>query len=124
MKKLTALSVAVLAAFSLSVQAKGGFTDNTSNTAVAVQTVSEVQRLGDDIHVVLEGYITGKAGTADPEEYLFKDNTGSLKVDIDDNVWAGQTVNPKTKVRLYGEVDYNKANNTRDVDVERLEIIQ
>lgn len=125
MNKLKNLSLAVLLGLSLSVNAKGGFTDNTANvSASSLQTVSNLQTMGDDTKVVLEGYITGKAGTADPEEYFFQDSTGSLKVDIDNEVWRGQTVNPKTKVRIYGEVDYNKKAKTREVEVERLEIVQ
>lgn len=124
MNKLKNLSLAVLLGLSLSVNAKGGFTDNTANvTAPSLQTVSNVQTMGDDARVVLEGYITGRAGN-DPEEYIFQDGTGSLKVDIDDKVWRGQTVNPKTKVRIYGEVDYSKSRKTRELEVDRLEIVQ
>ena len=79
---------------------------------------------GDDAHIVLEGYITGPAGTINPEEYFFKDDTDSIKVEINPDVWRGQKVSPKTRIRIAGEVDVNHVNKTVEIEVRRLEIIK
>ena len=72
---------------------------------------------------MLEGYITGTAGTINPEEYFFKDDTDTIKVEINPDVWRGQKVTPQTKVRIAGEVDVNRFNNTREIEVRRLDIV-
>jgi uncharacterized protein (TIGR00156 family) len=71
--------------------------------------------------VVLEGYITQKIGH---ELYLFKDDTGVVHIDLDDDDWPHQTtVNEKTKVRIFGEVD-KKRNGAVEIDVDHVTVIQ
>lgn len=110
----------------LSVPAYAEFVDSPIDSHVAVSkvhTVREARTMPDDSNVVLEGYITGKAGTPNPEEFFFKDNSDAIKVEINNDVWRGQTVNPQTRVRLWGEVDHNRWNKTVEIEVKRLEIV-
>ena len=58
-------------------------------------TVSDVQKMADDTHVVIEGFIEKGLGN---EEYLFKDNTGSIVIEVDDDYWRGLVLIPENKV--------------------------
>jgi uncharacterized protein (TIGR00156 family) len=94
-----------------SSQSQGGFVGpNVSNT-----TVEKAKGLRDDSWVVLEGSIVRKVGK---ELYEFRDASGSVNVDIDDDVWGGLTVTPKDKIRIEGEVD--KDWNSVEIDVKRI----
>lgn len=77
----------------------------------------KAQELADDTDVRLEGFIVQKIGD---EEYEFKDDTGTLIVEIDDDDWHGIEVSPADKVQLTGEVDKERSGNTIDVDSIRL----
>lgn len=125
MKKLLTLSA--LIAFSAPTFA--GFQGNTANTNAnsnggfvtsskhqsQVKTVAQAKKAEDDRNVVLTGYITKQIAN---EKYNFKDRTGQITVEIDDELWNGLTVNPKTKVKLYGQVDHD--NGRVEIDVKRI----
>ncbi len=88
----------------------GGFNGPDGRELV---TALKVQELADDTNVRLVGYIVRKTGD---EEYEFKDDSGTLIVEIDDDDWHGLEVSPADKVQLTGEVDKERAGNTIDVD--------
>ena len=83
-----------------------------------VTTVAAALEAADDTHVVLEGQIVKRL---QDELYEFKDGTGTIQVEIDDEDWPGQSVSENAKVRLTGEVD--KDFNSREIDVDRVELI-
>ncbi|WP_220803792.1 YgiW/YdeI family stress tolerance OB fold protein [Pseudomonas sp. NCCP-436] len=83
-----------------------------------VTTVAGALEAADDAQVVLEGQIVKRLGD---ERYEFRDATGTIQVEIDDEDWPGQSVSENTKVRLTGEVD--KDVNQLEVDVDRVELI-
>ena len=121
MKRLALIAITAMA---LSAQAEFVANDNGAPSHQRASTVREAKtEFGDNAHIVLEGYITGTAGTINPEEYFFKDNTDTIKVEINPDVWRGQKVTPQTKVRIAGEVDVNHFNNTREIEVRRLDIV-
>lgn len=101
--------------FSTAVLAAG----YTGPGAQASNSVSAAQAAGDDAHVVLQGHITRKLGD---EKYEFKDSTGTITVEIDDEDLPPVAFDDKTLVKLTGEVD--KGLLQREVDVDRLEITQ
>lgn len=90
-------------------KAGGGF----SGPGIAVSTVAEAVKLGDDAPVVLQGNIKQKLGD---EKYLFEDQSGSVTVEIDDDDWNGANVTPENLVELHGEVDKDFLTTTIDVD--------
>lgn len=92
----------------------GGFSGPDGRELV---TALNVQELADDTDVRLVGYIVQKTGD---EEYEFKDDSGTLIVEIDDDDWHGLEVSPADKVQLTGEVDKERSGNTIDVDSIRL----
>jgi len=85
-----------------------------------ITTVAAARQAADDTAVILEGYITRRINQDD--RYEFKDQTGTIIVEIDNDDWPGP-VSDKTKVRLYGEVDKDLIGKA-EIDVDHLEIIK
>lgn len=65
-------------------------------------TVQQVMTLKDDTNVQLHGYVVKSIGD---EKYEFKDRTGTITVDIDDELWQGKAISAKTPITIIGEVD-------------------
>ncbi len=95
----------------------GGF---TGPGAVNVTTAAAVEKAHDDAVAVLEGYLVEQVKS---DLYIFKDDSGTVLVEIDHEDFLGASVTPQTRVRLIGEVDKGVFERTK-VDVERLEIIK
>ncbi|MGX3067702.1 YgiW/YdeI family stress tolerance OB fold protein [Ursidibacter arcticus] len=120
MKKLIALT----ATLALSTSAFAGFQGNSNNggfnggnggSTQNISTVAQAKKAYDDTYVSLSGYIVNKVGD---EKYTFKDSTGQIRVEIDDDLWGGLQATPKTKVRIYGQVD--KDDGRTEIDVKRI----
>jgi uncharacterized protein (TIGR00156 family) len=84
-----------------------------------VETVQSISNLHDDSNVTLEGCLVKKIKE---EHYLFKDDTGEIEIEIDDEDFRGQQVTPQTRIRIIGEVD--KDNNTITIDADYLEVLK
>lgn len=111
---LAALALGLLLAFSLLLnagpaRAAGGFT----GPGPSVVTVEQAKSMSDDTNVTLRGYITQSLGD---EKYLFKDDTGTITVEIDDDDWRGLQVGPTDLVEIQGEVDKEWTRTEIDVD--------
>lgn len=91
----------------------------TGPGAQLVNTVSAAQAASDDTPVVLQGHIVQRLN--DHERYTFKDATGTITVEIDDEDLPLVPFNEKTLVKLIGEVD--RGLMSREIDVDRVEII-
>ena len=76
-------------------------------------SVAEALKLNDDTPVVLIGQIEKSLGD---EKYLFKDATGSVTVEIDNEDWRGVNVTPKDTIVIQGEVDKDFFKTEIDVD--------
>ncbi len=94
----------------VAVAPAGGFVDGNET----IVTVDQVKNLRDDVPVVMMGKIVKSMGD---EMYLFEDATGTIRVEIDDDDWRGQTVTPNDTVKLRGEVDAGIFTTEVDVDV-------
>lgn len=76
--------------------------------AQAIQTVTKAVSvkhalgLKDDDQVKVKGYVVKALGD---EEYQFRDATGHIVVEIDDELWQGKKVSAKTPVTIVGEID-------------------
>lgn len=86
--------------------------------SLELSTVVEVSKMEDGSRVMLEGYIGQQMGD---DEYIFKDDTGTITVEITNDTWRGQNVNEDIKVRIVG--DYEKDANSEKIAVEWLEIV-
>ncbi|KHJ56139.1 NirD/YgiW/YdeI family stress tolerance protein [Aureimonas sp. OT7] len=73
----------------------------------------------DEMKATLEGRILRKVAD---EEYLFSDDTGEIRVEIDDDDFPRQPVSETTRVRLEGEVDTHRYKEV-DFDVDRMTIL-
>ena len=89
---------------------------NHAAVAPATTTVKQALNMKDDQKVQLRGYIVKSIGD---EKYEFKDNTGSITVDIDDDLWQGKPIAANTPVTIIGEVDIDHKPMKRvEIDVD------
>ena len=95
-------------------QARGGFQGPGLDTS----TVAQALEMRDDTAVVLSGQIEKSLGH---EKYMFKDATGTVIVEIDDDDWRGLNVTPKDTVIISGEVDKEMLRDT-EIDVDSIEL--
>ncbi len=98
---------------------QGGF--QGPSASYAVNTVAEVLKAGDDTPCVVEGSLISRGAKHD--KYVFQDSTGTITVEIDDDIFMGRTVTPENRVRLHGEVDTKFAGKA-EIEVDRMEVIQ
>ncbi|AYG47090.1 NirD/YgiW/YdeI family stress tolerance protein [Pseudomonas sp. Leaf58] len=91
----------------------------TGPGAQSASTVAAANDAADDTPVVLQGFVTQKINNDD--KYEFKDSTGTITVEIDDEDLPPTPFNDKTKVKLTGEVE--KHLMSREVDVDLVEIL-
>jgi TIGR00156 family protein len=108
-KRLTPLAVAVALALCIAFSApaafaKGGFQAGGGYTGPGpeIVTVEQAKTMSDDTHVALKGYIIQSLGD---KNYVFKDDTGAINVEISKKRWQGQNIGPDDLVIIYGEVD-------------------
>lgn len=100
---------------------RGGFiTDDTSaDEASNLTTVLNAKRTGDGTYVKLKGKIISKIGN---EKYMFKDSTGTIQIEIDNDDWNGVKASPKDLVIIEGEID--KDWNEISIDVDTIELVK
>ncbi|EHL2318695.1 YgiW/YdeI family stress tolerance OB fold protein [Escherichia coli] len=94
---------------------QGGFKGPTPG----LTSVAQAKTFRDDAWVVMEGNIIRQVGH---ELYEFRDNSGTVYVDIDDKRWLGQSITPTNKVRIEGEVD--KDWNSVEIDVKVINVLK
>lgn len=94
---------------------KGGYQD-----AVAIiSTVRDAKEMNDDAYITLRGYIEKRLKS---DKYLFRDSTGTVEIEIDDDDWHGVTVGPQDLVEITGEVDSGWI--SVEIDVKRIRKVQ
>lgn len=93
-------------------------TQNREYPPITVQAIKADPK--DDMKATLEGRILRKLAD---EEYLFSDDTGEIRVEIDDDDFPRQPVSETTRVRLEGEVDTHRTKEV-DFDVDRVIVVQ
>ena len=107
----------------LTVGLVGATTFTVANTAVnqtaltsTLTTVKNALTMKDDTKVQLRGNVVKAIGD---EKYQFRDSTGTITVDIDDELWQGKPIAANTTVTLIGEVDIDyKPTKRVEIDVE------
>ncbi len=82
----------------------------------AVTTVSEALNAKDETSVVLTGTIEKQTAH---EKYLFKDTTGSVIIEIDDEDWRGVEVTPNDTIIIRGETDKDLVGDA-EIDVDSI----
>lgn len=131
MKKHAAiLAVVMLASAPVFAAQQGGFVDPSAPAAqtqtaegqggfkadhTSVVTVKQAEEMKDDSWITVRGKLEKQIGY---EDYLFRDQTGTMKVEIDRKHWNGQTISPQDNVELTGELD--KDFNSVELDVKQV----
>lgn len=95
--------------------AAGGYTGPGATTQVT--TVAGALDAADDTPVVLQGQIVKRLKG---DRYEFKDASGTITVEIDDEDWPPQAVSENAKVKLTGEVERDLMSREVDVDIVEL----
>lgn len=118
MNKLLSTSVFALAvtlsSAALAVMPQGGF----QGPGIQPTTVAQALEMKDDTAVVLTGQIEKSLGK---EKYLFKDATGSVTIEVDNEDWRGLNVSPKDTIIIKGDVDKEMMRDTK-IDVDSVEL--
>jgi len=82
-------------------------------------TVKQALAMKDDSKVQLKGHVVKAVGD---EKYQFRDNTGTITVEIDDELWQGKPVSAKTPMVIIGEVDIDyKPAKRVEIDVDQVQ---
>ena len=116
MKKLSIMAISMLISLSALAQTGGGFVG--PGAGVSSTTIQEALSMRDDAPVVLTGKIVSSLGD---EKYLFRDATGEIIVEIDDEDWRGLTITPETTLEIVGEVDKEFMKKTK-IDVKSFSV--
>jgi uncharacterized protein (TIGR00156 family) len=87
--------------------------------APAVTTVKQALTSKDNTPVKLHGQVVKSLGD---EKYQFRDKTGSITIDVDDELWQGRPISANTNVTLIGEVDIDyKPLKRVEIDVDQVQ---
>lgn len=96
----------------------GGFRGPSS--ASVVKTVAQAAQAYDDTPCELVGNIVDRVSK---KRYSFRDESGTIVVEISDKKFRGQDVTAETMVRLVGEVE-RRHHGEVEVEVDYLEIVR
>jgi len=110
-----AVAAVLLAVLSMPVRAQ--FQGPSRSAAEA--TVAEARgnlRVGAD--VTLTGYVVEHLRD---DYFTFRDDSGSIRVEISPRLFGGRTVTPRERVRIAGEIE--RGARGRYIDVESLDVL-
>ncbi|MDR2865219.1 MAG: NirD/YgiW/YdeI family stress tolerance protein [Spirochaetaceae bacterium] len=97
-KRILFCSLAVLICAAFTVFAQDGY----KGPASGLVTVADTKNMKDNSPVILRGKIDKFLGD---EKYLFADSTGTITIEIDNELWRGLSVDQNDTVEISGEVD-------------------
>lgn len=96
-------AIGIMLAAGIFSQAQAQYIGPATQGTAAITTVADVMKnAADDQEVTLRGRITKKLKK---ERYEFQDNTGTVRMEIDDKYFHNVRVTDKTLVEVYGEVE-------------------
>ncbi|WP_218665697.1 NirD/YgiW/YdeI family stress tolerance protein [Acinetobacter sp. Colony158] len=121
MKKFI-LTASIAATVVLSSSAFAGKDDHViiQEAAKNMVTVQQVAKIKDETGVTLTGQITKHIKS---DHYEFKDRSGTISLEIDDDLWRAAGLTVGHHVRVVGEVDTHRYKPT-DIEVVKIEKIQ
>jgi len=93
----------------------GGFLD----TSAQPMSVADVLKQPKETYVTLHGHIVKQLSK---DTYSFTDGKDNLTVEIENKYWHGQTISPKDKLAIGGEVDHEDGKVM--VDVKSLHVVK
>lgn len=101
----------------------GAFTANAAgsasdNSAKPISHVSDVKNMPDDSMVYIQGYLIQNLGN---ENYTFQDDSGTMTVEIDDELMGNNMYSPTTMVWIAAEV--NKEGDIVALEAEEIQFM-
>ncbi|PJG82012.1 YgiW/YdeI family stress tolerance OB fold protein [Caviibacterium pharyngocola] len=84
-----------------------------------VAKVADSASWKDDQVIVLQGKIVEQVGK---EDFLFRDASGEITVEIEGRAWRGQEITPNDEVKLIGEVD--KSWKKTEIEIHHIEKVK
>ncbi len=115
MKKSIVIACLVVASTSVFAEFVGTTQGGFTGPSMLKTTVEQAKTFKDDAHVVLEGNIVENL---EKEKYLFRDSTGNITIEIDNDNWRGVNVSPEDIIIIHGEID--KEWNSIEIDVDMI----
>lgn len=85
----------------------------------SVNTVADVKKMKNNAWFTMEGTIVRQTRE---EKYLFRDQSGEIEVEIDNDDWRGLKVDANMRIRIAGEVE-KEFMRGREVDVKSVELV-
>ena len=110
MKKFLSVLFLIGVSAGIVFAAHGGFKDSAT---VKKANIAEVLKMNNNAYVSIQGNIVKRLSD---DKYTFKDSTGTMTVEIDDDKWSGISADTQDKLELVGEVE--KKYNTTELDVD------
>jgi uncharacterized protein (TIGR00156 family) len=108
-----ALSLSVLC---VATPAIAQFTGPSATAQTSTVAAVGSARVGSDVT------LTGNVVSHIRDEYFtFRDDTGEIRVEIENRTWQGRKVGPGDKVRITGEIE--RGFGGRYIDVQTLEVL-
>lgn len=89
-----------------------------------VTLITQIKSSTNKSYVVLEGYIVGHVVNKNKDDFLFKDESGEIPIQIDNHVWRNQNITPNMKVRIIGEIEVNDSNDSIDIEAKYLDLVK
>lgn len=83
-----------------------------------VSKISDVNNLPDDAEVVIQGVIVQDLGN---DNYLVKDDSGTVNIEIDEDLVQGNTITPEAAVLITATVD--KEGDVTSLDAEEVQFV-
>ena len=102
-----------------SVMAAGFEGPGAGPAAGMVTRAADVADAYDDVPCILEGHLVEKLPQR-KDRYVFRDESGSVVVEIEDETFGHLTVTPQTRIRIVGQVEWS-SKRPNEVEVEGLE---
>ena len=104
--------------FLIGTTLRADFIDSSKKETII--TTAEAKNAADDSWVTLKGQIVKKLGG---DDFLFKDETGEIKIDVSKNAWKNQDITPDMTIIISGKVDQDDY-DTVEIDVKNIEIVR
>ncbi len=96
--------------------AVGGYTGPTNTVAQHV-SVKQAKSMSDETYVTLKGKIVNHIKK---DKFTFQDNTDTVVVEIDDDLWYDTTIGPNDTVEIIGEIDKDGPWSNVEIEVKNM----
>ena len=114
--------LAILAAFGMTFgmlsDASAGNMPASAATDKPISQVSDVNNMPEDTTVYIQGYLIQNMGN---EMYMFQDDSGTIAIEIDDDLLASNAVAPNALVWIVAEV--NKDGQVTSLEAEEIQFL-